>query len=133
VRTGYTFADAAEYLRHVEHDRGCEPSMLQGDPSAIRAHLLPAFGELPVETVTTELIERWLAGFSGSARTRNKPLIQLHGILRRARKVYGLSANAAAEVEKFPQRRAGASTSSPLGRSGRSSAPPPRHRTPPCS
>ncbi len=38
---------------------------------------------------------------------RNKLLIQLHGILRRARKVYGLRQNAAAEVEKFPQRRSG--------------------------
>jgi hypothetical protein len=62
---------------------------------------------LPVEAVSTEVIERWLAGFNGSPRSRNKLLIQLHGILRRARKVYGLSSNAAAEVEKFPQRRSG--------------------------
>ncbi len=40
-------------------------------------------------------------------RLRNKLLIQLHGILRRPRKVYGLRQNAAAEVEKFPQRRSG--------------------------
>jgi hypothetical protein len=32
---------------------------------------------------------------------------KLHGILRRARKAYGLSGNAAAEVEKFPQRHSG--------------------------
>jgi len=34
-------------------------------------------------------------------------LIQLHGILRRAKKVYGLAANAAADVEKVPLGRSG--------------------------
>jgi integrase len=108
VRTGATFADAAaEYLRYVEHDRGRKPSTLQGYRSAIHAHLLPAFGAMAIEDVTTEAIERWVAQFPGSPRTRNKLLIQLHGILRRARRVYGLPSNAAAEVEKFPQRSSG--------------------------
>jgi integrase len=62
---------------------------------------------MAIEDVTTEAIERWVAQFPGSARTRNKLLIQLHGILRRARRVYGLPANAAAEVEKFPQHSSG--------------------------
>jgi integrase len=62
---------------------------------------------MPVEDVTTEAIEQWLAGFGGSVRTRNKLLIQLHGILGRAKKLYRLPSNAAAEVEKFPQRQAG--------------------------
>ena len=108
VRTGSTFADAAaEYLRYIEHDRGRKPSTLRGYRSAIGAHLLPAFGELAVEDVTTAAIEQWLAGFGGSVRTRNKLLIQLHGILGRARRVYGLPSNAAAEVEKFSQRPSG--------------------------
>jgi integrase len=108
VRTGATFADAAaEYLRYIEHDRGRKPSTVRGYRSAIDAHLLPAFGTLPVEAVTTEEIERWIAGFEGSVRTRNKLLIQLHGVLGRARRVYCLRGNAAADVEKFPQRRSG--------------------------
>ncbi len=108
VRTGATFADAAaEYLRYVEHDRARKPATLRGYRSAIQAHLLPAFGEHPVDAVTTEVIERWLAGFGGSTRTRNKLLIQLHGILGRAKKVYGLRENAAGEVEKFQQRASG--------------------------
>lgn len=108
VRTGATFADAAaEYLRYIEQDRGRKPSTLRGYRSALKAHLLPAFGEIPVESVTTEAIERWIAGFKGSARSRNKLLIQLHGILGRARKAYGLPGNAAAEVEKFPLKRSG--------------------------
>jgi integrase len=109
VRTGARFADAAaEYLRYIEHDRGRKSSTLCGYRSAINAHLLPAFGEmLPVEDVTTEAIERWVAAFEGSARSRNKLLIQLHGILARAKRVYGLPVNAAAEVEKSPQRSSG--------------------------
>ncbi len=108
VRTGATFADAAaEYLRYVEHDRGRKPSTVRGYRSAIEAHLLPAFGSIPVEDVTPEAIERWMAGFEGAPRSRNKLLIQLHGILSRARKVYGLSVNAAADVEKVPQRHSG--------------------------
>ena len=108
VRTGATFADAAtEYLRYVEHDRGRKPSTVRGYRSAIEAHLLPAFGSMAVEDVTTDAIERWMAGFEGSARSSNKLLIQLHGILGRARKVYGLPSNAAADVEKVPQRQSG--------------------------
>ena len=52
VRTGATFGDAAaEYLRYIDQDRGRKPSTLRGYRSAIEAHLLPAFGELPVENV----------------------------------------------------------------------------------
>ena len=106
VRTGATFADAAaEYLRYVEHDRGRKPSTVRGYRSVIEAHLLPAFGSMPVEAVTTEAIERWIATVDRSARTRNKLIVMLHGILGRARKVFGLRVNAAADVEKFPLSR----------------------------
>ncbi len=108
VRTGATFADAAaEYLRYVRDDRGRKPSTLRGYRSAIEVHLLPAFGSRAVEEVTPEAIERWIAGFAGSVATRNKLLIQLHGILGRAKRVYGLRINAAAEVEKFARRSSG--------------------------
>jgi integrase len=108
VRTGARFADAAaEYLRYVEQDRGCKPSTVRGYRSVIEAHLLPAFGDVPVEDLTTEDIETWIATVDRSPRTRNKLLIALQGILGRARKVYGLPRNAAADVEKFPIRRSG--------------------------
>jgi integrase len=80
---------------------------VRGYRSSIKAHLLPAFGSMPIEEVTTASIEAWVASFGGSVRTRNKLLIQLHGILGRARRVYGLPLNAAADVEKFPQRQSG--------------------------
>lgn len=36
-------------------------------------------------------IEQWIAGFEGATRTRNKLLIQLHGILGRARVFVGIT------------------------------------------
>jgi len=51
-----------------------------------------------------QIAERW---GNGTIRVTTRQAIQLHGILGRARKVYGLQVNAAAEVEKFPQRRSG--------------------------
>src|SRR5919197_6343404 len=86
VRTGATIADAAaEYLRYVEQNRGCKPSTVRGYRSVIEAHLLPAFGDVPVEDLTTEDIETWIASVDRSARTRNKLLIALQGILGRPR------------------------------------------------
>ena len=108
VRTGAMFDDAAaEYLRYVEHDRARKLSTVRGYRSMINTHLLPAFGSVPIEDVTTRAIETWIAGYEGSPRSRNKLLIQLHGILGRAKKVYGLQANAAVEVEKFQQTASG--------------------------
>jgi integrase len=42
-----------------------------------------------------------------SNRTKNKLLALLHGVLRRAQKVYGLPRNPVAEVERHPQRTSG--------------------------
>jgi hypothetical protein len=48
--TGATFADAAaEYLRYAEQDRGCKPLTIRGYRNTIEIHLLPAFGDMPVE------------------------------------------------------------------------------------
>ena len=108
VRTGATFADAAaEWLRYVEVDRQRKPSTLEGYKAIVRSQLLPAFGQMPLEAITTEVIERWLASLSGAASSRTKALVLLHGILKRARKVWGLQLNAAAEVEKPALMRSG--------------------------
>jgi integrase len=110
VRTGATFADAAaEYLRYAEHDRGCKPSTLRDYRSTITAHLLPAFGAMRVEDVSAATIERWRAELPPtlSPRTKNKLLIQLHGIFRRAQRVYGLPGNPMAEIERHRHRPSG--------------------------
>lgn len=62
VRTGATFADAAEeYLRWLRDDRQRKPSTLRDYRSIITAHLLPVFGSERLEDITTERIEAWSA------------------------------------------------------------------------
>ncbi|MBV9604958.1 MAG: site-specific integrase [Solirubrobacterales bacterium] len=108
VRTGATFADAAtEWLRYVEVDRQRKPSTVDGYNAIVRAQLLPAFGQMPLESITTDAIERWLSSLTGAASSRTKALVLLNGILKRARKVWGLQVNAAAEVEKPALSRSG--------------------------
>jgi integrase len=105
-RTDATFAEAArEWLRYVEHDRACKPSTLRSYRSTLEAHLLPAFGRLPLHEITPSHIERWRSRLTGSPRTKNKLLTELYGVFRRAQKVYGLERNPAAQVEKLRQRR----------------------------
>jgi integrase len=109
VRTGATFADAAaEWLRYVEQDRSCKPSTLRGYRSELNAHLLPAFGEQPLEAISPAEIERWRGSLVGvSNRTKNKLLVVMHGVMRRAQHVWGLPINPVASVEKHPQRSSG--------------------------
>jgi integrase len=109
VRTGVTFEDAAaEWLRFIEKDRERKPSTLVDYRSALKAHLLPAFGDRALESITTEDIESWRRSLTGlSNRSKNKLLIQLHGIFRRAQIVWALPVNPLARVEKHPMRPSG--------------------------
>lgn len=104
-----TFADAAEeWLRFIAQDRERKPSTIRDYRSALNAHLLPAFGERELESITVEEIEAWRQTLTDlSNRTKNKLLIQLHGIFRRAQRMYGLDGNPLARVEKHPQRSSG--------------------------
>ena len=107
--SGVTFADAAaEWLRFVEHDRERKPSTVSDYRSALESRLLPAFGAMPIEEITVSVIERWRASLGGlSNRSKNKLLIVMHGIFRRAQNVYGLAVNPLPRLEKHPQRRSG--------------------------
>jgi integrase len=109
VRTGVAFETAAdEWLRFIEQDRERKPSTLVDYRSALRAHLVPAFGGRPIESITTENVESWRRSLSGlSNRSKNKLLIQLHGIFRRAQIVWGVPVNPLARVEKHPMRPSG--------------------------
>ncbi|MGA8746426.1 MAG: site-specific integrase [Solirubrobacterales bacterium] len=105
--------------------------------------LLPDFGALGLEGVTTQRIDNWrieLVAVGGiadgeglSARTINKYLGVMHSILRRAQRVYGLTANAAAWAERQPVSRSGdfdvlsAAEVEALARAAREG----RHRKPP--
>ena len=108
VKTGIMFEDAAaEWLRYIEFDRGRKPSTLAGYRSIVRSQLLPAFGSMPLESVTTAKIEAWIGTVRRSANTRQRSLVLLHGIFQRAKKVWGLPANPVADVEKPPVKRSG--------------------------
>jgi integrase len=109
TRSGATFADAAaEYLRYCEHDRDCKPSTLRDYRSNLDAHLLPAFGSQPLEAITSEAIDAWRASLTGlSSRTKNKLLVVMGGVMRRAQHVWGLPVNPVASVEKYHQRSSG--------------------------
>lgn len=116
VRTGATFADAAaEYLRYISEDRGRKASTVDDYRSIIGIHLLPAFGEQRIEDITVASVEAFQArlgkrlhrGRPITPRTRNKILNVLSGIFSRARKVWGLPLNPAAELERHPHRQSG--------------------------
>ena len=84
-------------------DRERKPSTIRDYRSVLNAHLLPAFGDRELESITVEEIEAWRGTLDGlSNRSKNKLLIQLHGIFRRAQRMYGLDANPLARVEKHP-------------------------------
>jgi integrase len=116
VRTGATFADAAaEYLRYIGEDRGRKASTVDDYDSILRVHLLPAFGDSRLEDITVTAVEAFQArlakriynGQPITPRTRNKILNVLHGVFARAKKVWGLPVNPAAELERHPGRSSG--------------------------
>jgi integrase len=111
VRTGATFADAAaEYVHYVGEDRGRKASTVEDylDPPSSPA---AAFGEMRIEDVTARdvdafasaLVGRVFNGQPSTPRTRVKILNLLHGLFARAKKVWGLPFNPAADVERPPQ------------------------------
>lgn len=77
----------------------------------MRSNLLPEFGETPIEEITTEWVDSFRARLVEeerlSGRTINKLLVLIHGIFKRAQRVYGLPGNPAAAVGRQPVRRSG--------------------------
>ncbi len=110
VRTGATFADAVEeYLRWLRDDRERKPSTLRDYRSIINAHLLPTFCSERLEDITTDQVERWSAQLANTGamtnRTRLKILTVMHGVMKRATRVWKLPRNPVSDVEKPIQRR----------------------------
>lgn len=100
MRTGATVADAAaEWLRWAEHDRACKPGTLS-DYRYTAGAICRDLGDLRLEEVTPQLLERWKAGLAGSNRTVQKKLVVLHGVFRRAQRVWELPRNPVATVER---------------------------------
>jgi len=100
VVTGATLADATvEWLRYVEQDRACKASTVS-DYRQTSGRIMRDLGDLRLEDVTPEVLERWKTTLTVSNRTVAKYLVILHGIFRRAMRVWGLPRNPLADVER---------------------------------
>jgi integrase len=113
-RTGATFADAAaEFLRYVEHVRQREASTVGDYRSVIDGYLLAQFGERRLESITADDIDAYKERLIAEGRLSNRTIVRhltvLHGIFRRAARVWGLSGNPASAdlVERPPLRYSG--------------------------
>ena len=98
-------AAASEWLRYVAEDRAVKPTTLRDYRSGLECHLLPAFAERRLVDITATELERWRSTLSLSPRTKNKLMIAVGGIYRRAGRVYGINVNPAAQVERLRERR----------------------------
>jgi len=106
VKTGRRFHEAAEeWLRYCENVRDCKASTLRDYRNMVRV-LNREFGDRRIETITSQEIELWISGYAASNRTRQKYLVCLGSIFKRAIKVYGLPINPAEVVERPRVRRA---------------------------
>lgn len=70
----------AHWLPGVAHLRECT---LAGYESAWRCHIMPRFGHLPLESITVEQVEAWLASFPSEGAAR-KAWAVLRSMLRKA-------------------------------------------------
>src|SRR4051794_5180019 len=105
VRTGVSFERLAQdWLVWGEHERGWRRATLVDRRSCVRRHLFPAFGHLRIKQVTTARIERWKSDFlirTGQRRQAAKLVALLRSMYERARRLYGLQRNPAADVSKI--------------------------------
>jgi integrase len=106
---GITFEDAArEYLRFVGDVRQIDPKTLADYRGVVEGYLLEEFGSLSLEAVTPDLIdaykEKLIKEGKLSNRTITRHLTVLHGIFKRAKRVWGLADNpASADLVERPK------------------------------
>ena len=106
---GITFEDAAnEYLRFVGDVRQIDAKTLGDYQGVVEGYLLEEFGPLSLEAVTPDLVdaykERLIREKKLSNRTIVRHLTVLHGIFKRAKRVWGLADNpASADLVERPK------------------------------
>lgn len=106
-----TFADAAaEFLRFSEHERDVEPSTLADYRGVIDKYLLGEFGALPVDAIDADMVDAYKGRLLAEGRIGNRTIVRhlvvLHGIFKRARRVWKIPTNpAAADVVERPKVR----------------------------
>ena len=117
-QAGASFADAAaEFLRYVEHVRQREPSTVADYRGVIDGYLLDdqrlrdlglgPFSSLAIEAITPDHIDAYKEALLDEERLSNRTIVRhltvLHGIFKRARRVWGLERNpAAADLVERP-------------------------------
>jgi integrase len=103
------FADAAaEYLRYVGDVRQIGAKTLRDYRGVVDGYLLEEFGDLRLEDVTPEAIERYRDRLLEEGKLSNRTIVRhlavLHGIFKRAKRAWGLAENpAAAELVERPR------------------------------
>ena len=112
--TGATFADAAaEYLRYIADVRKRERSTVTDYASVINGYLLAEFGHMSLEAITADHVDAYKERLLAEGRLGNRTVVRhltvLHGIFRRAGRVWGLERNPASAdlVERPPVRYSG--------------------------
>lgn len=105
-RTGLTFADVAEdWYARGPFERDWSTSTQIDYRSVLDAHLLRAFGQRPIESITANEIERWRDKLAKngerSRKTINKILTQAHAIFQHAVDRFGLFINVVSSVKRL--------------------------------
>ena len=104
-----TFADAAaEFLRYKGDIRKIDPATLGDYRGVVSRYLLPRFGEQRLEAITPDMIDAYKEELIAEGRLSNRVIVRhltvLHGIFKRANRVWGLGANpASADLVERPQ------------------------------
>lgn len=105
MKVRVTFADvAAEWLRHGEHERGWKRSTVVDYRSAMKAHLLPAFGQKPLDAISARSIEAWRSEWleeHKKPRQAAKLVSIVHAVFERAKRTQGLTENPVGAVERL--------------------------------
>jgi integrase len=107
--TGATFADAAtEYLRYVEHVRQIGTVTVKDYRGVINRYLIPAFGSKPIDTITPDMIDVYKENLITEDRLSNRVIVRhltvLHGVFKRAGRVWGLERHpASADLVERPK------------------------------
>jgi hypothetical protein len=81
---------------------------MRGRRSSVRVYFVPRLGDRAIEDVSTRDIERWRSALPDtlSVRSKNKLLTELHGVFKRAKRVWDLPSNPVEEVEQLRERPA---------------------------
>ncbi len=108
-KTGASFADAsAEYLRYVEHVKKVDIATVKDYRGVIDGYLDTEFGDRPIEAITPNMIDAYKERLIGEGRLSSRVIVRhltvLHGVFKRAKRVWGLERNpASADLIDRPQ------------------------------